>query len=345
MTRFNRTLVTGLLLVAVATPSVGCAAGRAASFLSKLGSAGKAVKLGQAAKAAQAGRVVSTVRGTRVVGAIPQTPLRGLQHFDDVGTFLPDEVADLYVVSPKDEASFVNIHRRFWTDVELQAAVSGEKTVATAEGAARVPRTEGGIERFAAYLDGSPSKNIIVVGHNQGGNFYFANGESLPLSKMATMINERGKRGIFLSCRAKRYLPEGHPASTKNLKDNEALRMADDLMARLRAERPRIDNPVDDLAASGEDAQLLAEQHAPAELAEVGDRRTYRMLQEAIDSAESRATVHRRVKRSFTAGTGGGFTYYVVEFAAKGKARKRGGAKPRPTRLNPSALSMPARMR
>lgn len=358
MNSFNRTLVAGSLAAAVATSSVGCAAGRAVSLLSKLGSAGKVATAGKAVKAAQLGagkaaqlgqasKVVSAARGARVAGDFPQTPLKGLYFVNSVDNYVPDELADLYVVAAEDEASFAHIFKRLPTYSELKAAESNVKTVTSAKGAVRVPGTEGGVDRFTAYLDMSPSKNIIVVGHNQGGNFHFANGESLPLSKMARMINERQKRGIFLSCRAKRHLPEGHPATTADLTHDEALRIADDLLLRLRAERLRVSNPTDDLAASGEDAQLLAEHNATAGLADVGDRRAYQLLQETINSAERRATVSRTVNRVFKGGAGGGFTYYVVKLTAKGKSRKNNRRKSaaKPIQWNLSPPSAPNQIR
>jgi hypothetical protein len=265
--------------------------------------------------------------------------------------FVPDEVADLYVVAPNDEASFIRIYGRPPSFTELSAAESTTAAVSSAEGGSQVSSAKSGVEKFASFLDDSPSKNIIIVGHNQGGTFYFPNGEGLPLDKMARMLNERNKRGIFLSCRAKKYVPEGHPASSVDLTHREAMDIVHDLSSKMRSERYtklRINTPTDDLATATEDAQLLGEQQLPGRLADVGDRRTYELISETLTSAERSAAVERTVRRVSKAGAGGGVVYYVVQLTAKRKAAKRGRSKLVPAAIpanppvtwSPSALSV-----
>ena len=338
MTNLKRALVTTLLITAIAAPSAGCAAARVASLASKFGKAARVVSLGgKATKVTAVGKatkVVAAGRGAGLAKVLQSPQVRVLHHVGDVDKFVPDEVADAFIVTAEDEAGYASLYGRPPTYAELSSLKSGVSPIASTTGESQeVSRTGGGIKDFVAYLDESPSKNIIVIGHNQGGSFYFANGESMPLAKMARLIDARNKRGIFLSCEAKKYLPKGHPASTTKLTRDDALDILDDLSEKLRDEAARIGHQADDIASASEDSQLLGEHHAPDKLLDIRDKRVSELIQGTINSAERRVAVNRTVKRVAKAGAGGGFAYYVVKLTGMREARKRSLSNSRLARL------------
>lgn len=59
---------------------------------------------------------------------------------------------------------------------------------------------------FINFVESTEEELIIVIGHNDRGKFYFADGNSLPLKEMASLITRRGKRYCFLSCVARKYV-------------------------------------------------------------------------------------------------------------------------------------------
>lgn len=59
---------------------------------------------------------------------------------------------------------------------------------------------------FMDFVESTEEQLIIVIGHNDTGLFYFADGSSLPLKEMASLITRKGKRYCFLSCVARKYV-------------------------------------------------------------------------------------------------------------------------------------------
>jgi len=82
-------------------------------------------------------------------------------------------------------------------------------------------------DNFEARLKQSKASYIILVGHNDGGNFIFNNGSNLLLADMVVTASEQKKRLIVLSCRAKNYVPKGTPATSGEISYPEALVIAD----------------------------------------------------------------------------------------------------------------------
>ncbi len=81
-------------------------------------------------------------------------------------------------------------------------------------------------DNFEARLKQSKASYIILVGHNDGGNFIFTNGSNLLLADMVVTASDQKKRLIVLSCRAKNYVPKGTPATSGEISYPEALVIA-----------------------------------------------------------------------------------------------------------------------
>jgi hypothetical protein len=84
-------------------------------------------------------------------------------------------------------------------------------------------------DNFEARLKQSKASYIILVGHNDGGNFIFNHGSNLLLADMIVTASDQKKRLIVLSCRAKNYVPKGTPATSGEISYPEALVIADKL--------------------------------------------------------------------------------------------------------------------
>ncbi len=84
-------------------------------------------------------------------------------------------------------------------------------------------------DNFEARVGESKASYIILVGHNDGGDFIFNNGSHLLLADMVVKASDQKKRLIVLSCRAKNYVPKGSPATSREISYPEALFIADKL--------------------------------------------------------------------------------------------------------------------
>lgn len=320
MTNPKRILLSIFFATAVAA-SYGCPAAGVGSSASKVGKVGKA---GEAASLGKGGRVAVVAEAVRLAETTQPVQLKWLDRLGSADRFTPDEVVDAFVVTAEDEASFAGIYKRRPTFAELNSMRSRvSPTASTTAKSHEATRTSEGIKDFVAYLNESPSKIMIVIGHNQSGRFYFANGESMPLAEMAHMINKRNKRGVFLSCEANKYLPKGYPASTTRLTHEDALDILHDLSETLRAEKARIDNQANVIAPARKD--LLHPR--PAFLSErvfnIRDERVSELIQKTINSSERNEAVNRTVKRVAIAAASGGFVYYIVQLKANKEGQKQ----------------------
>jgi hypothetical protein len=70
------------------------------------------------------------------------------------------------------------------------------------------------IDAYIHFLKRTPSRFVLIVGHNDAGRFIFPTGESLDLVAMAQMAKKGGKFPIFISCMAKEYLAKGDLGDT-----------------------------------------------------------------------------------------------------------------------------------
>jgi len=84
-------------------------------------------------------------------------------------------------------------------------------------------------DNFETRLKQSKASDVILVGHNDGGDFVFNNGSKLLVVDMVVTASEQGKRLIVLSCGAKSYVPMGTPATSREISYPEALLIADKL--------------------------------------------------------------------------------------------------------------------
>lgn len=61
---------------------------------------------------------------------------------------------------------------------------------------------------FKEDIKHAEEQTILVVGHNLNGNLQFADGTSLHLAEIGSLLNERNKEAIMLSCDANQYAPQ-----------------------------------------------------------------------------------------------------------------------------------------
>jgi hypothetical protein len=311
MTNCKRTLVTTLLLTVIAASSAGCTIARRAGPAARV-----ATPLVKAARAA------TSSRGAALPKIFQSARLNRLRQVGRVDNFVPDSVTDAFIVTPKDEATFVRIRGYIPTTPELSSLTPRVRPLASTTGESHgAAPSEGGIKEFVAYLDESLSKNIVVIGHNEGGNFYFANGESMPLREMARLIDARNKRGIYLSCEANKYLPKGYPASTTIHTHDHALRILNDLSKELRNDAARSGSRTDDLTYASKFSQPFGTHYPLSRPSDIHDERFAGLSQGIINSAERRAVVNRTAKRVTTGGAGSGLAYYANKFTAKWKTQ------------------------
>lgn len=309
MTNSKKTLVTTLLLTTIAATSAGCAAARRPGLAPKVASAAKNVPLANAAKQVALRQGASLYRGL--------TPAQA-NRLRQVGRLIPDNIADEFVVMPRNEATFMNIRGRLPTQAEFRSLNLSVNHTASAGGESQgAAGIREGREEFIAFLDKTQANNVFVIGHNQGGNFYFINGESMPLREMALSLESRGKRGIFLSCKANLCLPKGHPASTTNLTHREALDTQNAVLKILRDESMGGGRQADDLMSASINAKPFGVWDVPGESFDARNERVSGLIQEAIISAEKRAAVKRKVKKAAKVGTGGGIAYSGYKLPGK----------------------------
>lgn len=91
---------------------------------------------------------------------------------------------------------------------------------------------------FINFVETTEEELIIVVGHNDRGKFYFADGSSLPLKEMASLMTQKGKRHCFLSCVARSYVTG--PAAETTITPLEAAAVVSDVTRLLEQQRERL---------------------------------------------------------------------------------------------------------
>lgn len=70
----------------------------------------------------------------------------------------------------------------------------------------------------------SEDRLLILVGHNEDGNFRFPSGETETLQRLASLVEDRNKIGIFLTCKGACFT--NAPATRKSTNLNDALLLA-----------------------------------------------------------------------------------------------------------------------
>jgi len=133
-------------------------------------------------------------------------------------------------VFPNDANEFQNIYRREPTYTEAIDMAKTQRQLARVNQPSLKfhpeARTKSGFESLIRQAE---EQTIIVAGHNEKGEFRFADGSSLNLTKIDTLLKEHNKQAIVLSCAANDYVLPGSPAATGTLTNRDAIRMIDSI--------------------------------------------------------------------------------------------------------------------
>jgi hypothetical protein len=116
---------------------------------------------------------------------------------------------------PENADEFIRIRGRRpnWFELrDINKAIKSFDAIELATGGVVASRDKTK-QGFINFVEKAEEELIIVIGHNERGNFYFGDGSNLPLKEMASLITQKGKRHCFLSCVARKYV-EGPAAET-----------------------------------------------------------------------------------------------------------------------------------
>jgi prepilin-type processing-associated H-X9-DG protein len=116
------------------------------------------------------------------------------------------------------------------------AEIESLQRFSTARGIDVVPtvKSNGG---FASYLEKEGAANVIVVGHNDKGNFVFLDGSRTHLWSLTEECEKARKNCIFVSCRSSSVLERGVVGVKRDLTLEEGIYIADRLQAWLKEQK------------------------------------------------------------------------------------------------------------
>jgi hypothetical protein len=109
-----------------------------------------------------------------------------------------------YAVVPVDEAEFAKVFGYSPSQPERDQMVHARKKL---EAGSEVvfSRPVQAQTQLGAILDGD-AQMMVLLGHNERGRFYLADGTSVSIEKLARRCNAKGKLCVFLSCESGDYL-------------------------------------------------------------------------------------------------------------------------------------------
>lgn len=144
-------------------------------------------------------------------------------------TIIPQrEIVGVVSVLPRDGNEFQNVYKREPTPTQANDIKRTQRRLARLNRPSLEFHPEARTSiGFESYVRQAKEKTIMLVGHNEEGEFRFADGVALPLKKIDAFLKDHNKQVIVLSCEANGYLPPGSPAATGTLTNRDAIRMID----------------------------------------------------------------------------------------------------------------------
>jgi hypothetical protein len=112
---------------------------------------------------------------------------------------------DILASCPTSENEYVTLFGEMPNLATLNATLKAVGQASQKFGVASSPGLSSRLN-FTSYLQNSQAKWLIIVGHNDEGAFRFTNGDEASLQSLSDEIFQFGKRGIFITCRARHYL-------------------------------------------------------------------------------------------------------------------------------------------
>jgi hypothetical protein len=143
------------------------------------------------------------------------------------------ETAGVVGVLPRNESEFGYIYGRRPTAAEVDNMVRTQVRLSRMNQSNLEFRPEARTaEGFERYAKEGPERFVIVAGHNENGEFRFADGGSRSLSEIVKSLNSGGKEAIVLSCGALDYVNQT-PAASGLLSDRDVLKITERIGDRL----------------------------------------------------------------------------------------------------------------
>jgi hypothetical protein len=136
----------------------------------------------------------------------------------------PYKSVDVFAVLPDSAKEFKKIYKREPTFPQLRNLERANDKYRDLVEKTGIRVHQKGFTKasFIKYLEESDAENHVVIGHNENGQFYFPNGDSLALAKIVDLSKEHNTRCIYLSCEAGKHITT--PLATySNLTQDQAI--------------------------------------------------------------------------------------------------------------------------